>query len=679
MKPLIPNEIRLLHGADYNPEQWMDSPEILKRDIELMKEARINCVSVGIFSWAKLEPQEGVYTLDWLEEVIDNLYQNGIYAILATPSGSKPLWMSEKYPEIRRVAENLVRDESGDRHNHCYTSPVYREKVKQIDARLAERFARHPGVILWHISNEYCGTCYCPLCQAAFREWLKKKYQTLDNLNHEWWTTFWSHTYTDWEQIHPPLPNGEHCTHGLTLDWKRFTTDQVIDFMREEIKTVKAANPALPATTNFMYDFDGYNYFKFKDEIDVVSWDSYPQWHNSDNVQMAVNFAFWHDVMRSIKKQPFLLMESTPSVTNWTPVSKLKKPGLHMLSSLQAVAHGSNSVQYFQFRKGRGAMEKFHGAVVDHSGSTEAREFQDVKDVGLRLEQLSGVYESEVRPEVAIVFDTENRWAIQDEAGPRNCGMHYGEAVRAHYRALWEMGVPVDVVDEECDLAGYKVVVAPMLYLLRAGFEEKLRAFVENGGVLVSGYHTGLVNENDLCYLGGWPGAGLMEVFGVWHEATDALWDGETNTLVTVDGREYEIRDLSALIHARGAQVLGTYGGDFYAGEPAYTVNQYGSGSAYYIAAPVEQDFYRDFYRELCGERNVRRALPESVAETLPAGMTASLREAADADYVFLQNFSGEAQEVELPAGYELAETGEPAGLAEFGPYDVVILRKPTK
>lgn len=675
MNALTPKFPRLLHGGDYNPDQWLDRPDILQKDIELMKEARINCVSVGIFSWARLEPQEGRYEFDWLEEILDRLYQNGIYTVLATPSGAKPVWMSEKYPEIRRVSAALVRDETGDRHNHCYTSPLYREKVKALDSALAKRFTSHPGVILWHLSNEYGGVCYCPLCQEAFREWLKRKYGTLDQLNHQWWTAFWSHTYTDWSQIHPPLANGEHSTHGLSLDWKRFTTDQVIDFMKAERDAVKAVNPEIPVTTNFMYYFDDYNYFKFQDELDVVSWDSYPWWKVGDNSQGAANVALWHDVMRGIKRQNFLLMESTPSVTNWTPVSRLKRPGMHLAASMQAVAHGSNSVQYFQFRKGRGSSEKFHGAVVDHYGGTDTHEFQDVKAVGERLEAMQSLYQSQVKADVALVYDTENRWAVNGAAGPRNAGVHYQETVQDHYRALWKMGVPVDVVDEEGDLDGYKLVIAPMLYLLRAGFEEKLKRFVENGGTLVGTYLTGLVNENDLCYLGGWPGAGLMEVFGVWNEATDGLWDGEENTIRTEDGKSYPVKELCALIHSKGARTLGTYGEDFYRGEPALTVNQFGKGKAYYLAARAGDDFYSDLYGSLVKELKLKRALEEDP----PLGVEACLREDGEARWLFLQNFSGREQTVRVPSGYELFPAGDPAREVKLPSYGAVLLQGSTK
>ncbi len=675
MNALTPKFPRLLHGGDYNPDQWLDRPDILKRDIELMKEAKINCVSLGIFSWAKLEPEEGKYDFDWMEKIIDDLYQNGIYTVLATPSGAKPVWMSEKYPEIRRVQENLIRDETGDRHNHCYTSPVYREKVKAMDTALAQRFAKHSGVILWHLSNEYGGVCYCPLCQAAFREWLKKKYVTLDALNHAWWTAFWSHTYTDWEQIHPPLKNGEHSTHGLALDWKRFTTDQVIDFMKLERDAVKAVAPEIPVTTNFMFEFDCYNYYKFKDALDVVSWDSYPWWKGGDNSEVAAQVAFWHDVMRGVKKQNFLLMESTPSVTNWTPVSRLKRPGVHMAASMQAVAHGSESVQYFQFRKGRGSFEKFHGAVVDHYGGTDTREFQDVKGVGERLDAMSPVYGSQVKAEVALVYDTENRWAVEGAAGPRNCGVHYMEAVHAHYKALWEMGVSVDIVDEEGDISGYKLVVAPMLYMLRAGFPEKLTEFVKNGGVLVGTYLTGLVDENDLCHLGGWPGCGLMDVFGVWNEATDGLWDGEENTIETLDGQTYRVKELCALLHLRGAKALGVYGGDFYRGEPALTVNQFGRGKAYYVGASGEDLLYRDLYHDLAEELSLERALENDP----PQGVEACVRWGKDSRFLFLQNFAGEERRVSLPAGYRAFPEGEPVSEAVLPDYSSLLLRGSTK
>ena len=544
MKALTPKFPYMLHGGDYNPDQWLDYPHILKQDIELMKKADINCVSIGIFSWVKLEPEEGVYDFDWLEKIIDDLYANGIYSVLATPSGAKPLWMSEKYEEIRRVQKNGVRDISGFRHNHCYTSPVYREKVREMDRRLAERFASHPGVILWHLSNEYLGECYCPLCRQAFREWLKNKYGSLKELNHAWWTSFWSHTYTDWEQINPPMPNGEMSVHGLTLDWKRFVTHQTLDFIKMERDTVKGVNQEVPVTTNIMGFYDGLDYFKIAPELDVVSWDNYPLWHTADNAEVAMLSGLTHDVMRGVKGQNFLLMENAPSATNWHKHCMLKRPGMHLLSALQAVAHGSNSIQYFQIRKSRGSSEKFHGAVIDHVvndgpyafvKTENTRVFRDVQDVGAALRKMNeagDVYSSCVKAEVALVYDVENRWAIDTAQALNNGNMKYVETLTEHYRTFWEKGIQVDIVDSERDISGYKMVIAPMLYMYRAGFEQKMRAFVENGGVLVGTYWSGIADETDLCILGGNPGH-MMDVFGIWNEETDALPDGMKNCMLT--------------------------------------------------------------------------------------------------------------------------------------------------
>ncbi|MBQ2675972.1 MAG: beta-galactosidase [Clostridia bacterium] len=663
-------KLGVLHGGDYNPDQWLNYPDVLQKDIELMKKANINCVSLGIFSWAKLEPKEGVYDFDWLEQIINNLYENGIYVLLATPSGSKPKWMSEKYTEIRRVSKSLVRDLSGNRHNHCFTSPVYRQKVREINTRLAQRFADHPAVIMWHISNEYGGECFCPLCQQAFREWLKQKYKTIENLNRAWWTDFWSHTFGSFEEINAPVPNGEVAIHALNLDWRRFTTHQTVDFMKAEIDAVRSVNKNIPVTTNMMGTYYDLDYFKFGSAIDIAAYDSYPNWKSGDNTDVAAGAAFSYDLTRGVKGENWLLMESTPAQTNWHPVCKLKRPGQHEASSLQAVAHGSNSVQYFQIRKSRGAAEKFHGAVIDHVGTDETRVFKDVAALGGRLKALSCVAQSQVNSQVAIVFDWENRWAIDTAMGPRNSGIHYVETVMKHHRAFWDMGINTDVIDMECDISKYKVVIAPMLYMYRAGFEQKMREFVEKGGVLVTTYHSGMVDSTDLCYLGGWPGGGMGEVFGIWNEEIDALYDNECNSMDYM-GKEYKLKELCALVHAKTAKVLASYKEDFYAGMPALTVNEFGKGKAYYMASLGDNEFFKDFYSELVKESGVEPALKVA----LPYGVTAHSR-SGDKHFVFVENYSGEEKTVELGDEYTNAETNKPVTSLKLKPFDIVVLEK---
>uniref|UniRef100_UPI0032611982 beta-galactosidase n=1 Tax=Clostridium sp. NkU-1 TaxID=1095009 RepID=UPI0032611982 len=312
---------------DYSPEQWLDEPEILKKDLEFMKKAGINTVTMGMFAWSILEPEEGKFHLSWLRDRVDQLYENGIFTILGTPSGARPKWLADKYPEVLRVDDTGQRQGFGGRHNHCYTSPVYREKVKQINGRLAKEFGSHPGVLLWHLSNEYGGECHCPLCQDAFRIWLEKRYGFIDRLNKSWCTAFWSHIYQSFDQVESPSSIGETMVHGLNLNWKRFVTEQTADFVRWETASIREAGAMQPVTTNFMYDYQGLDYRKLSQAVDVVSWDTYPLWHKEKEILTARDNGMQHDFMRSLKKKPFLLMESCPGSTNWQGVSKLKKAG----------------------------------------------------------------------------------------------------------------------------------------------------------------------------------------------------------------------------------------------------------------------------------------------------------------------------------------------------------------
>ncbi|WP_182200284.1 beta-galactosidase [Paraliobacillus salinarum] len=642
---------KMMHGADYNPEQWKDYPDVLAEDIRLMKLANCNVMSMGMFSWSSLEPTEGQFTFDFLDHILDEFAKNDIYVYLATPSGARPAWMAEKYPEVLRVGPNRVRNLYGHRHNHCYTSPVYREKVTIMNQKLAERYAHHPAVIGWHISNEYGGECHCEYCQQAFRDWVKDKYQSLDQLNHAWWTAFWSHTYSDFSQVESPAPHGETLLHGLNLDWKRFVTDQTIDFYRHEVNALKQANPDLPCTTNFMLLFDQLDYAKFAKELDFVCWDSYPAWHsNMEESDTAAWIAFNHDMFRSFKDgQPFLLMESTPSTTNWQDVSKLKRPGMHKLSSLQAVAHGSDSVQYFQWRKSRGANEKFHGAVVDHYGAENNRVFSDVQEVGAALEKLTKVVGTTVDAEVAVIFDTENRWAVKDAEGPRNIGINYEETVFDYYKALWENHVNIDVISMDKDFSKYKIVVAPMLYMMQLGVGERLEKFVEAGGILVTTYWSGIVNNTDLCFLNGFPGP-LRQTLGIRSEEIDSLHDGQTNGVKMNDNNrlgldgEYIARELCDLIHLEGAEALAYYTKDFYAGRPALTVNAFGKGKAFYVASRNDRPFYNDFLTKLIDETGVKRVLQKD----LPKGVHAHSRTDGENEYIFIMNFNEEETTINL-------------------------------
>lgn len=666
----------LLHGGDYNPEQWDPTryPGIWDEDIRLMKLAGVNLVSVGIFSWAMLEPEEGRFDFDWLARVLDKLDAGGIGANLATPTGAKPNWLAAKYPEVRRCNAQGVRDPQQRRHNHCYTSPVYREKATLINSKLAERFRGHPALAMWHVSNEYGGECHCPLCKEAFRDWLRARYTSLDELNHAWWSTFWSHRYTDWAQIDAIDPS----VHGLTLDWKRFVTHQTVDFFRHESAPLHRITPDVPVTTNTMGLYDGLDNWRFVEHCDLMAWDAYPGWHGDTSLEgTAIHTAFVCDLYRAYgaaRGRPWLLMESTPSQVNWQAISPLKRPGVHQLVSLQTIAHGSDGVMYFQWRKSRGSSEKFHGAVVDHVGHEHTRVFEDVAALGRTLGQLDAVVGQPSPAAVGLIFDWENRWALTAAQSPQNQLKRYEDTcIRDWYAPLRHRNVGVEVIESTCDFDRYRLLIAPMLYMLKPGVTARLRAFVEAGGTLVMTYHSGIVNETDLCWLGGWPGDGLRELLGVRVEETDALPEHRVVQVAAAAGHalqltgEYEARHYADLIHAEGATVAATYASEFYAGRPAVTVNAVGRGQAIYVASRNDARFHADLLGHLVTTLNIPRAL----AADTPPGVSAVRR----GHVLFLLNFTDAPAAVTLDTDCRDALTAAPVTRTmTLTPYETRIL-----
>lgn len=670
----------MLHGGDYNPDQWLDRPDILADDIKLMKLSHTNTFSVGIFAWAALEPEEGVYNFEWLDKIFEDIYSINGRVILATPSGARPAWMSHKYPEVLRVNGARVKQLHGGRHNHCFTSPVYREKTQQINRLLAERYGNHPALLMWHISNEYGGECHCDLCQNAFREWLKAKYNNdLKSLNDAWWGPFWSHTFTDWSQVESPSSIGESMVHGLNLDWRRFVTDQTINFFENEIVPIKEITPDVPITTNFMADthdlipFQALDYSKFAKHLDVISWDAYPAWHNDweSTADLAMKVGFIDDLYRSLKQQPFLLMESTPSGVNWHEVNKAKRPGMHLLASMQMVAHGSDSVLYFQWRKSRGSSEKFHGAVVDHDNSPNNRVFKEVAKVGQTLEKLSEIVGTNRPADVAIFYDWESNWAINDAQGFGLKTKRYPQTLVDHYRTFWEKDIPVDVITKENDFSSYKLLIVPMLYLVSEVTIAHFKEYVANGGTLVMTYISGLVNEHDLMYLGGWH-KDLQEVFGINPVETDTYYPNDRNS-ISFRNKSYELKDYATIIELNKATVEGQYEEDFYASTPAVTSNKYEQGQAYYIGGRLEDQFHRDFYQELIDKLELKPVFSVKHGK----GVSVQVRQAPESDYIFVMNFTEEKQPVTFESQVIDLLTGEEiVGDLTIEKYEVRIVEK---
>ena len=603
------NHNKISYGGDYNPEQWPE--EVWQEDMRLFKLAGIDTVTLNVFSWASIQPSEDTYDFDRLDKIIKLVTDNDMKICLATSTGAHPAWMATRYPEILRTDFQGRKHKFGGRHNSCPNSPVYRKYAARLAGKLSEHYKNQTNIIGWHISNEFGGECYCEKCEQAFREWLKKRYKTLEELNRAWNTAFWGHTFYDWNEIVLPNELSEHFNmmgrdrtqfQSITIDYKRFNSESMMDCYRLEYDAIKQNTPDIPVTTNLMGFYQPLDYRKWAKYMDFASWDNYPSPTDSP-ARMAMN----HDLIRGLKSgKSFCLMEQTPSVTNWQPYNKLKRPGVMRLMSYQAVAHGADTVMFFQMRRSIGACEKYHGAVIDHAGHENTRVFREVSELGAELKCLQdATLDARTQAKVAIVFDWENWWGIDYSSGPSLLINYHQEALN-YYEALFKQNIPCDIIGTEEDLSKYDLVIAPILYMIKGDYDEKLRQFVKNGGNFITTYFSGYVDDSDLVY-GAYPGK-LRDILGIWVEESDALPEEESNCF-DLYGKEHTARILCDLVRPEGAEVIACYKEDFYADTPLLTRNAFGEGQAYYVGCSSDEAFYTDFLVQICKELKIEATM----------------------------------------------------------------------
>ncbi len=577
----------ILYGGDYNPNQW--PREIWDEDMRMFRDARINSATINVFSWAKIQPAEDRYDFSELDDMVDMLSRENYEIVLATSTGALPAWMAAKYPEVERTDYEGRHHKFGHRHNACPNSPVFQKYSAALAGKLAERYGSNPQVKCWHISNEYGGECYCENCAKAFRVWLQKKYGTIEELNKAWNMEFWGHTIYDWEEIVLPNALGEGigtektAFAGISIDYRRFNSDSMLANFMAERDAIREYDKETPITTNLMGTYKGLDYFKWAKEMDIVSWDNYPRYDTPWS-----HTAMCHDLMRGLKDAPFMLMEQTPSQQNWQPYNSLKRPGQMRAQSYQTLAHGADTIQFFQLRRSVGACEKFHGAVIEHVGTENTRVFREVKQLGEELEKLGGILPGSVNEaQVGVIFDWDNYWALEYTSGP-SVDLTYVPHIHEYYRYFYDRNIAVNMVPVDADFSKYKLIVAPVLYMVKDGMAQALEAFVEKGGTLVLTYMSGIVGQSDNVHLGGYPGP-LRRLAGVWVEEIDALAPEQFNQVVMDSGESCKCGLVCELMHLEGAESLGTYGDDFYKGMPAVTRNSFGKGHVYYVGTHMEE------------------------------------------------------------------------------------------
>jgi len=659
----------ILYGGDYNPEQW--SEDVWLEDMRLMKLANVNMVSINVFSWAHLEPEPEHYTFNQLERIMDTLHEHGIAADLATATASPPTWMSRLYPSMLPVTREGLRMSHGSRQHYCPNSPDFRRKSAQLVRLLAERYAQHPALKMWHLNNEYgCHTsaCYCDNCAAAFRIWLKERYHSLDVLNVAWGTTFWSQHYFQWEDILPPRISPAQNNPNTTLDYWRFMNASLLGCYEIEEAILRTVTPEIPLTTNLMVAFKPVDVYEWATHMDIVSFDMYP-FPGTDPAWNALH----HDIMRSAKGgQPHIIMEQSPSQVNWQPQNPHKRPGQMRLHALQGVAHGADGNLFFQWRQSQTGAEMYHSAVVTHEGDEHNRIFRQAAQVGADLAKLSpAVAGSRVQADVAFLIDWDSWWSVEYLPGPSD-RLNYMQQFGDYYKAFHRLNVAIDIVKPESDLSQYRVVVAPLLHMLHTGVAENLEGFVERGGTLLTTFFSGIVDGENHVVLGGYPGA-LRKLLGIHVEEFDPYTNEMHNTLITGDGQSYPCSIWGELIHLEGAQVVGHFGEDYYANEPALTVNTYGEGHAYYIATQCDETLRNNLALLLCAEAKVLPVL------AVDGKIEVTRRIASDGrEIFFLLNHDAQAQNITLPAGTytSLLNATQVSGEIVVPAMDVIVLQK---
>lgn len=644
---------RILFGGDYNPEQWPE--ETWHEDVRLMRAAGVNSVTLGVFSWARLEPRPGEREFGWLDTVMELMHGNGIGVVLATPTSSPPPWLGRLHPEtLPRDADGRT-EWWGGRQHFSHSSAVYRRHAAAITEDLAARYGSHPALTMWHINNEYCTYDWGDEAAARFRAWLREKYGGLDALNSAWGTAFWSQGYGDWEEVLPPRHAHYLKNPGQVLDFKRFTSDMLLECFAAERDIVRRHTPAhIPVTTNFMPLWVGQDAWRWAEEEDVVSVDIYPDPRDPLGAQQG---ALVQDMTRSQARGPWMLMEQAAGPVNWRGVNHPKPRGLNRLWSLQAVARGADAVCYFQWRQSRQGAEKFHSGMVGHAGE-QGRTYQEVKRLGAELARIGPeVTGSHSKSHIAILHDWHSWWAGAHE-GRLSTRVDHAQILTAWHRALWQAHLTTDFAHPEHDLTGYKLVVVPQSYALTDSAIDNLVAYARGGGTLVSGFLTGVADEDDRVRPGGMD-ARLRALFGIrtLHE----WWPLDEDQNVETDGflgtlwsEEIE-KDEEASAEA-------TYKGGELDGLPAVLRK----GRARYLSTLPEPDALRTLLAAIAAEAGVRPVLP---------GLPDQVEAVRRGDLLFVLNHGREPVTVEVPdTRRDLLTDTVVAGRFTLDRYGVVVL-----
>jgi beta-galactosidase len=660
-------------GCDYNPEQWAES--VWEQDVTLMQEAGVGFVTVGVFSWALLQPRPKTFEFGWLDRILDLLHAGGIAVDLATATASPPAWLARAHPETMVVDRCGNRLWPGSRQNFCPSSPVYREHSLALVEAMATRYAGHPALAMWHVSNEigcHNSHCYCDVSAAAFRVWLQRRYGDLNKLNLAWGTAFWSQWYHDWEEIQPPRQTGTWPNPTQQLDFARFSSDELLATYTVERDLLRELSPGVPVTTNFMVMpmVTDMNYWDWAPEQDIVSQDHYLNGKLDPLIAQPAELAFCADLTRGLAGGgPWFLMEHSSSAVNWQPVNLAKAPKQLLRNSLAHVARGADAVGYFQWRASVAGGEKYHSALLPHAG-TDSKIWREVVELGGVLSRVSEAAGTRTEAQAGVLFDWQAGWAWNQGAHPTSL-LTYAEHPVAMHRALWQLGITADGVRPGADLSGYRLVVVPTLYLVDDAAVAELTRFVEGGGQLVVSFASGLVDENDHVRLGGYPGA-FRDLLGLRSEEIFPLAEGETVQVAAGElggGQAWTGSIWTEFTHLAGAEAIARYLDGPVAGQPAITRHAVGAGAAWYIGTVLDDAALTALLDRVAIAADVHPPVPA------PPGVEVVRRKGPQGSYLFVLNHSQVASTI-ITNGYDLVSQQETTGALTVEPGGSAVVRE---
>lgn len=638
-------------GVDYYPEHW--PKERWPYDARLMREAGIEVVRLAEFAWTKLEPSLGNFDFKWLDEVIEVLAREGIKVVLGTPTPTPPAWMIEQHPDILPVDLEGRKMSFGGRHHDCQSNEAYRNHIRRFVRIMAKHYSNNPNVVGWQIDNEFGNShhklCACDSCKAAFHKWLERKYKTIDKLNEAWGTVFWSQTYDKFTQVPLPLPTPNMHNPSLLLDWRRFASDLIIEFQSIQIEILREECPDHFITHNFMGFFDKTDYFNLAKDLDFISHDQYPLHFREGRDLTACPFraAAALDLMRGMKQKPFWVMEQQSGPTGWEVIGATPRPGQLGLWTYQSVAHGADTVVYFRWRSCLFGTEEYWDGILPHDGKP-GRRYYEIKKA---IDELKPVMEEfkgcTSEAEVAILYSYDQNWAFQIQ--PHHPELNYIKQVQSYYKAFYDKNVPVNYVSEQEDLSSYKLLVAPLLYLMTKELSRKLESYVAGGGHLVLTMRTGVKDWNNAVVPQTLPGE-LSKLTAISIEDYDCLREiRQSIKWISEEERKDsgEVLKWCDIITPKGAETLAVYEEDFYKGMAAVTCNKFEEGLAYYVGTefgPAMMDKFVEYILDKAGVESVLMALE---------GVEVSRRRKEEKDYVFILNHKSSSVEVLIPDTWE--------------------------